>query len=443
MRKEWLILLICFYFNGFSQEYPIENSRFIKGFFLKLDSLESGKLDKVRITHIGDSHIQADFFTGSMRQRFQNRFGNGGYGFSFPYKLAKTNGTGLVKYTSNATFIGTRAMFAKDNMPVGLSAYAMTSKTKNTAIKIKINPDYACNKITLITPNPNDFYFANYDGIIAFDKFSPKEVTKNHIVKGGESLYIIARKYKTTVKKIQVLNHLKGNMIHPKQKLKIAVKSYEPVHVSPNNFEKLLCSYDTDCVGYHTNEKQKEFYLFNANTSKNLAINGFVLENDTSGIIYNAIGVNGIKASTYNKFPMFFEQLKELNSDLIIVSLGTNESFDTLDGNLFITRFLEFIANLRKANPNQMILVTTPPASFFKRTQKNPFTEKYITAIKGASEAYHYAVWDLYHAYGGQEAIRSHFKAGLMAKDRVHYTKAGYEQQADLFFNAITANFNN
>lgn len=43
----------------------------------------------------------------------------------------------------------------------------------------------------------------------------------SYIVKAGDSLGLIAQKYKTTVAKIKSLNGLKSDLIHPKQKLKI------------------------------------------------------------------------------------------------------------------------------------------------------------------------------------------------------------------------------
>ena len=43
----------------------------------------------------------------------------------------------------------------------------------------------------------------------------------HHIVKRGDNLYDIARKYKTTVSRIKSLNHLSSSVIHPGKKLKL------------------------------------------------------------------------------------------------------------------------------------------------------------------------------------------------------------------------------
>ncbi len=45
--------------------------------------------------------------------------------------------------------------------------------------------------------------------------------SKIYKVKNGDSLYVIARKYHTSVNAIRKLNHLKSNLIHPGQRIKI------------------------------------------------------------------------------------------------------------------------------------------------------------------------------------------------------------------------------
>ena len=83
----------------------IENdSTSLKSFYKKLEKLE--KLEKtqkgrVTITHIGDSHIQADFLSGTIRQKIQLKFGNAGRGLIFPYRAAKSNEPSSYKTTTN------------------------------------------------------------------------------------------------------------------------------------------------------------------------------------------------------------------------------------------------------------------------------------------------------------------------------------------------------
>ena len=58
-------------------------------FFERLYRLSSGDSPTVHILHFGDSHTASDDWTGVLRELFQNRFGNGGAGFSLagvPFK---------------------------------------------------------------------------------------------------------------------------------------------------------------------------------------------------------------------------------------------------------------------------------------------------------------------------------------------------------------------
>lgn len=58
----------------------------------RLDSLEQGKSTaKVRVMHIGDSHIQAEMGTSALRRHLQERYGNAGRGLITAFKLAGTN----------------------------------------------------------------------------------------------------------------------------------------------------------------------------------------------------------------------------------------------------------------------------------------------------------------------------------------------------------------
>ena len=65
-------------------EIPVENAAALVPFFELLYRHQKGEIPgPVRILHYGDSHTAADEWTGDLRSHFQEKFGDGGSGYSF------------------------------------------------------------------------------------------------------------------------------------------------------------------------------------------------------------------------------------------------------------------------------------------------------------------------------------------------------------------------
>jgi len=65
-------------------DVPVENAAALVPFFEQLYRRQKGEMPgPMRILHYGDSHTAADDLTGDLRTRFQEKFGDGGSGFSF------------------------------------------------------------------------------------------------------------------------------------------------------------------------------------------------------------------------------------------------------------------------------------------------------------------------------------------------------------------------
>lgn len=65
-------------------DLPVENAAALIPFFEQLYRHQKGEMPgPLRILHYGDSHTAADEWTGELRSRFQERFGDGGSGYSF------------------------------------------------------------------------------------------------------------------------------------------------------------------------------------------------------------------------------------------------------------------------------------------------------------------------------------------------------------------------
>jgi LysM repeat protein/lysophospholipase L1-like esterase len=452
----------------------IINQKAIEHSFEKLDAIEQKQYRKLRIVHIGDSHIQADIETNYLREHFQNKFGNAGLGFAFPYKMAGTNGSLLSKMTSDISFENYRNIKPLDTLPVGLSGIAFYTKKKDFSIELKVKDEFKFNSIRIVTPkNTNSFFVANTFEVVnevietEVPKVIPKKITGyktktinktiNHKIKSGEVLSKIAHKYNVSVSQIKKANGLKSDRINMGKTLKIPTTVIEKIAIEEPDTND-IASLETEIITKEVTKKQfsildqieypfsydyynpipmDQIFLVPNSSFSDFALNGVVLEKDQPGVIYSAIGVNGAKCSDFNKYSLFFEQLPALEPDLFIISFGTNESFDKLETTDFINRLNELIDNIRLFNQNAEILVTTPQPSQFGRKYKNHLVEEYAKSIIDQAEIKNYAVWDMYHDLGGASKVNSNYRAGLITSDKVHYTFKGYKKQADDFFEAL------
>lgn len=419
----------------------LTNASFIKDVFTKLSQLEKNKKGKVNIVHIGDSHIQADLFSGYNRTILLQKFGNGGRGFVFPHALAKTNSTSDVRFSSNQTWESQRNIYPDVGNPVGLSGFALFTKKNDFAIEMNLkDKSFGFSSLKIITPqNQKMFDVALASKIIKLESDIPKNII--HKIKSGENLSVIADRYNLSIQAIKTANGLKNNNIRAGKTLKIPSNEKEKKVVERSEFIPLLTK---ESNGYHLFESDSllhKIYLIPAMEKTDFALNGLVLENISPGVVYHTIGVNGAKCSDFTKFPLFFEQLKVLSPDLVIISLGTNESFDKLITTDYITQLNLMIEGIRTKNPETAILITTPPPSQFKRKFPNTFVAEYAREILAQSTTHNYTVWDMFSISGGLFGISQSAKAGLIGADRVHYTKNGYEKQGQLFMEAFLESY--
>ncbi|MDR2955134.1 MAG: LysM peptidoglycan-binding domain-containing protein [Prevotella sp.] len=417
------------------------NQSMLEPLFDKLYDLENNKEGKINIVHIGDSHIQADFFTNAIRESLQYKFGNGGFGFTFPYNLIGTNGPVSVKYACNAQWQSMRNVGAVNDMGIGLSGIALYTSAEDFALQLQTAEGFEFNKIKVIYPTVEPQYKASLTAeplkVSRVGAVTSATGFKYHKVVGGENLSVIARKHGSTITQIKKANNLTSDKIRAGQTLKIPVKG---VAVKPV-VEKLNLDIDSlDCIVL---DSMPYFSSYKSDTALNLItllpvgdrstynLNGFVIENDEPGIVYHSIGVNGAKLSDYAKYPLFFKQLPILAPDLIILSFGTNESFGRVSQSEYISQINDFAENIRKYNEDAIILVMTPPPSMYRRTRPNTYILNYTTALTGLE---HLPVWDLYTRMGGASGIapKGQF-AKMMDRRKIHYTVSGYRAQGELF----------
>lgn len=417
------------------------NQDMLLDFFGKLSNMIDKKAGKINIVHIGDSHIQAGFITEPIKTSFQSSFGNGGIGFSFPYELVRTNGPMNVRYITNVAWSSWPNTRAVSDIQVGLGGYGLSTQSKDFVLQL-FTENNEFDKIKLIYPTKEPQFRIS----VSTD---PLEVTsqvkaggKTHKIRRGESLSAISRKYGVSVAQIKKENKLKNNTIHPNKILRIPTRNtvkISNIKISDNIMFAEMNSKPFHSV-YTSDTPLKRVTIFPEIDVFKYTLNGFVLESKNPGIIYHTIGVNGAHISDYQKYSLFFDQLPILEPDLIIISLGTNESFARMSVEEYMYQMDNFITKLKNTNKDATVLVTTPPPSMFRRMKENTYVRDYTDVLIHQKK---YPVWDLYTHMDGSAGIKTGRFAPLMARDKIHYTKNGYELQGYMFATDFINAFNN
>lgn len=415
----------------------IQNSKALGAFFQELEVLHKQHEGKLRITHIGDSHIQAGFVSSKARGLLQQVFGNAGLGFTFPHRLAKSNGISELKFTSSIAWDSKRNIYATEEDLVGLSGFSLQTQQKDFAISLEVSEEaYGFDFLRVFSPYTKPvFSLAQANRAVVLKNYSIEN--KTHTIKSGEALSIIARNYGVSVAQIKTANNMRSDNIRAGAKLKIPVKSTVPEPIDRSAFDFLTAEESGAGFVYRMPSITHSIWLLPMEEEEVFALNGIALERNNPGLIYEGIGVNGARFSDFNKTKLFFEQLRDLGSNLVVISLGTNEAFDQLEKEKYLADLVAFIDNVRAVQPEAVLLFTTPPPSLVKRTKPNLYAEEYARAIIEIAEANGIAVWDTYQVLGGNSNIKENYAKGLVARDYIHYTKQGYEQIGSLLSEAI------
>lgn len=369
------------------EENEITNSEYLGDVFEKLYQLKAGTLQQVNVIQIGDSHIQADFLSGTIRQNIQRDFGNAGRGLIVPGRVAHTNEAFNIVTSSTGKWDSKRCVFPDQPLPIGIGGITISTQLPNTSLRIKtLNYpplNYGFDRLTLFYQKD----FTSYN-------FSIRDSANQDLAFIGSFTF---EPYANSSK-----------VILPEIKNEIILQALPPTNL------------------------QTQATIF-----------GISLENGKKGVIYHAIGVNGAKYIHYNKSKYFAEQTMVLQPDLFIISLGTNEAIDYpyIDSQLF--NYIDnLVESLKAKNPASKFILTTPPDSFRKKTRRNPGIERVREIITRYADQHNIAYWDLYAAVGGHHSADAYKKYNLIQRDGIHFTKEGYELQGNLFYQALIQSYN-
>ncbi|BDX38018.1 hypothetical protein CYCD_13730 [Tenuifilaceae bacterium CYCD] len=333
--------------------------------------------NQFRIVHIGDSHIQAGFFTDEVRQLLTNYVNDSiiSEGYAFPYNLAGTNSPREYTFASTGNWKFSKVLGSTEPIGAGLSGMVMETTDSvasiNISLKNKKFGDRCFNQLTI-------FYTTTEKG------------------------------YTPTVNSVSA-----------------EIASQSPNHIT----FKLDSSVNEASISFHKIPK----------SSSALSISGIEAINNSSNVIYNSAGLNGADVKSYLLASELPNQLKTIDPQLVIISLGTNDAYHPLFEKSIFSNLLDSLINEIKASvPDATVLLTIPGDHLVSRATANPKLIDVKNAILTIAEKNHCCVWDFHSLMGGEGSIRTWNKMELTAPDLLHLNPKGYQLQGELLFDAIT-----
>lgn len=373
----------------------------LDAFFRELDLLSGRKDTVVNIVHLGDSHIQAGYYSGRIMRRLHEVFGNAGRGWVAPFKLGKSNEPDdyFIKSVVQGWDVG-RIIQDNPKVPVGPGGVGIQVVSPSINLDLIIGPvngaGYAFNQAVL---------YRSEDSM----PMLPAGTWKDSVRVSFSD---------TTVR-----------------------------HTILADTFRLSCLTDTLFV-QSTRRKQGTDTLLPASAFSNTYY-GFNMMNGGAGLLYHSIGVNSAMFTHYTRLD-YLRQLSMLKPSLLIVSLGTNECYGRrFNSAEFTAQVRDFIRLVKQELPHTALLLTTPAESYKrvtinkKRTYvRNENIERVAKALVEVAHDEGLSCWDLFAATGGKNSCRTWYNKRLFGRDRIHFTKEGYYEQGELFFRAFINSYN-
>jgi len=352
-------------------------------FYTALDGLERRtRKEHVRILWLGDSHGQADFWSGKVRSALQKRFGNGGPGFV------------------HIAFRGYR----HDGVEVGVKdKWVMQPRGPATSV---LTADGVFGLGGLLTSSKTPGAEASVE---VMDATLPKKLKWDlcyRLTKPNDSITVS-------------LPGLKA------ETLRVAPGTPADEHAPLQH-----ALFTTDVAVQVASPKNKGVRLEVTPASGYPSFCGVTVETDPAeqpGVVLDTLGINGARYTTalaWNEDAWVSEFMRRSPS-LVIFEYGTNESGDVgVKAETYADKIARMVARIRKKKPDTDCVVLAPT----ERADQEERSARIRDIWRDAARANVCWFWDTVEVMGGKGGMRS-WKAASPpkgAKDGIHLTVRGY-----------------
>jgi lysophospholipase L1-like esterase len=351
-----------------------------------LDSARAGDAARVvRVLHLGDSHVAADYWSGEIRRLLQQRFGDAGVGYVMPGRPWKYFRHAIAKTLDGE---GWKTVGLQEPPPDGVLGLSGTALIPGGNGPASVQSPGRYFEVSVAAESDSTDVRLLVDGA----PFKETTTKTRWINSGGRDVALLS------------------------------IANKEPLEDSDHKLSILLPS------------------------GNGFRLLGAEFTNGRSGIILDTLGLNGGRMTALEKWSprMRRHLLAQAKPSLVIVSYGTNEigaNKFTYEG--FRADCVRVLRALREDAGGAPVLVTGPIDRAGKKNGEwVPTTEAerpVIRALREAAAETGCAFWDAQAAIGGEGAMFSWMREGLAQPDGVHLTQAGYERQGRMLFDRLMA----
>jgi lysophospholipase L1-like esterase len=455
-------------------QFP-QGSASFEPFFKKLDTLVFENRGKVRILHIGGSHLQADVISGRIREHLVKEYpgASAGRGFVFPYSAARTNTPASYASYYKGIWDKNKNVQHEITKPLGLLGIAISTRDPRAEITLlldKYNTEPIWGETSFRVfgySDSNDVEpVLRIDSMDVFGTFdassqsyvftSPRPIDTIQIAfrwadttKQAEvAAFITDSLYKDSVARADSLARVADSLrmdslgITPPAAQQMA-QAVAADSMFQGDCEDVL---DTNCLN-RDEDMQAALDSVAADTvppRPHFTLTGILAENNAPGITYTNVGINGAKVSNYfeETCPLFEKEMSYYKPDLVIFAIGINDAnVEVFNDKVFREDYDMLIKRIRKVSPKTAFIFETNNDSYRKVRKKkyvqHPNGEVARKAFFMLADKHKAGVWDKFSIMGGLGSMAKWEKADLAKKDKVHFKTAGYQLLGDMFYKAL------
>ncbi|MCF0207308.1 MAG: hypothetical protein HUK15_07765, partial [Bacteroidales bacterium] len=371
-------------------------------FFSKLAAHE--EFEKIRILHYGDSQLEGDRITASIRSKLQGRFGGCGMGMCSPIPV-------YAQYSMKQEFSPNWERFS------GFS---------------QKNPDVTHKK---------------YGPMIAFNRFTPLLDSTGTIPETTTTAWLHFYKSQhgyANTRKFKNVYVYYGNAT---EEVRVKVSSNGVVlaeELMPAGENLNVYSYKSPT---YLDDISFEFEAYNSPDFYTVSFE------DDKGVYVDNIAMRGSSGTVFSTtdYTLLSQSYRRLGADLFILQFGGNVvpySKDRKSVMNFVRYFVSQIRTIRSMCPNVSILVVGPADMSVKikdEYETYPILDTMITELRTAVLNNNCAYWDTYKAMGGYNSMIQWVNAepALAGPDYTHFTPNGAQVVSNMLYNAIIYEYSN